>query len=131
MVDSSSVSGNSIAAAAVELLPRVIAVNGAQTSVGLPKAYLDALENSPPTVGKFLGVRRGTSLLVGMIIDVAVAPPATNREHGFHATARLDLLGEITMVDAPSARFQRGVTNYPAIGDPATLMSTREARLIY
>jgi len=52
---------------AVETLPRVIAVTGAQTEIGLPKAYLDELEAMPPTVGKFLAIRRGGSLLIGMI----------------------------------------------------------------
>src|SRR5947209_3259888 len=80
---------------AAEELPRVIAVNGAQTEVGLPKAYLDALESTPPTVGKFLSIRRGASLLIGMVIDVAIALPSAARDHGFHATAHLDLLGEI------------------------------------
>ena len=40
---------------AAENLPRVLSVNGAQTSVGLTKSYLDHLEDLPPTVGRFLG----------------------------------------------------------------------------
>ena len=78
--------------AAMEPLPRVIAVNGAQTEVGLPKAYLDRLEATPPTVGRFLGIRRAGSLLIGMIVEVGIASPGAARDHGFHATAQLDLL---------------------------------------
>src|SRR5215472_1790661 len=85
---------------AAEMLPRVIAVTGAQTEIGLPKAYLDKLETMPPTVGKFLAIRRGGSILIGMIVDVAIAPAAAAREHGFHATAHLDLLGEIAAADS-------------------------------
>src|ERR1700737_3335529 len=81
-----------------EPFPRVIAVNGAQTEIGLPKSYLDKLESMPPTVGKFLGIRRGSSLLIGMIVDVAIAAPSAARDYGFHATAHLDLLGEISEV---------------------------------
>src|SRR6202049_1636998 len=103
----------------------------AKTAVGLPKTYLDKLESMPPTVGKFLGVRRGGSLLIGMIVDVAIAAPSAARDYGFHATAHLDLLGESSDVATGSARFQRGVTNYPAIGDPATMMTRREAELVY
>jgi uncharacterized protein len=114
-----------------EPLPRVIAVTGAQTEIGLPKSYLDKLESMPPTVGKFLGIRRGGSLLIGMIVDVAIAAPSAARDYGFHATAHLDLLGEISDVATGSARFQRGVTNYPAIGDPAAMMTSREAELVY
>src|SRR5437868_2200934 len=46
--------------------PRVISVHGATTQVGLTAKYLKHLEDSPPTVGKFLGIRRGKSLLIGM-----------------------------------------------------------------
>ena len=111
--------------------PRVLSVHGATTQVGLTAKYLKFLEDSPPTVGKFLGVRRGKSLLIGMITEVTIEMPAAGREQGYHATARLDLLGEITNSDSGQARFQRGVTNYPAIGDPAALMTSRELRLIY
>jgi len=115
----------------MEPLPRVIAVNGAQTEVGLPKAYLDRLEATPPTVGRFLGIRRAGSLLIGMIVEVGIASPGAARDHGFHATAQLDLLGEIAAVESAHARFQRGVTNYPAIGDPAAVMTSREVGLVY
>ena len=111
--------------------PRVLSVHGATTQVGLTAQYLKHLEDSPPTVGKFLGIRRGKSLLIGMITEVTIEMPAAGREQGYHATARLDLLGEILDADSGQARFQRGVTNYPAIGDPAALMTSRELRLIY
>jgi DNA helicase HerA-like ATPase len=131
MLDDTALSNEYRLDQVVEPLPRVIGVNGAQTEVGLPKAYLDKLEAMPPTVGKFLGIRRASSLLIGMIVDVAIAPPAASRDQGFHATAHLDLLGEIASVESPRARFQRGVTNYPAIGDPALMMTSREAALVY
>jgi len=116
---------------AAEKLPRVLSVNGAQTSVGLTKSYLDHLEDLPPTVGRFLGVRRGTSLLIGMISEVSMERPSVARDSGFYAIARLDLVGEIKNVTTVDARFQRGVTNYPAIDDPALLMTSRELSLIY
>ena len=111
--------------------PRVLSVHGATTQVGLTAKYLKHLEDSPPTVGKFLGVRRGRSMLIGMITEVTIEMPAAGREQGYHATARLDLLGEIVDVETGNARFMRGVTNYPAIGDPAALMTSRELRLVY
>ncbi|MBN8995656.1 MAG: DUF87 domain-containing protein [Rhizobiales bacterium] len=116
---------------AAELLPRVLSVNGAQTSVGLTKSYLDHLEDLPPTVGRFLGVRRGTSLLIGMISEVSMERPSVTRDTGFYAVAKLDLLGEIKDISTAGARFHRGVTNYPAIDDPALLMTSRELGLIY
>ncbi|HZP18870.1 MAG TPA: DUF87 domain-containing protein [Bauldia sp.] len=111
--------------------PRVVAVQGATTQVGLTREYLKHLEDSPPTVGKFLGVRRSTSLLIGMLTEVAIKSPSDGGDPAYHAVATLDLLGEIHNSGADNARFQRGVTNYPAIGDPAELMTGRELRLIY
>ena len=53
------------------------------------------------------------------------------REQGFRATARLDMMGEIKQRDDGTHYFQRGVTDYPAIGDPAALITRDELRLIY
>ena len=55
--------------------PRVLSVHGATTQVGLTAQYLKHLEDSPPTVGKFLGIRRGKSLLIGMITEVTIEMP--------------------------------------------------------
>jgi len=43
----------------------------------------------------------------------------------------MDLVGEIKASAAGAAYFQRGITEYPMIGEPAMLMSDRELRLIY
>ena len=40
-------------------------------------------------------------------------------------------MGEIKQRDDGKAYFQRGVTDYPAIGDPAALITRDELRLIY
>ena len=49
----------------------------------------------------------------------------------FRKVARLDLIGEIQAGDSGAPRFQRGVTEYPNIGDGALLLSERELRLVY
>jgi len=58
--------------------------------------------------------------------------PVLAREFGYRASANVDLLGEIVGDDQPGgARFLRGVTKYPAIGDPAFLISRPELQKIY
>ena len=52
-------------------------------------------------------------------------------EHGLQAIAHLDLVGEIRENGTSLARFQRGVTRYPAIGDPVALIGARELRLVF
>ena len=46
------------------------------------------------------------------------------------ASASVDLLGEISAV-AQRPKFQRGVTNYPTIGDAVDLISNQELRTVY
>jgi DNA helicase HerA-like ATPase len=46
------------------------------------------------------------------------------------AVASVDLLGEILNA-ADKAKFQRGVTNYPTIGDSVDLITSQELRTIY
>jgi DNA helicase HerA-like ATPase len=110
---------------------RVLAVVGSQASVGLPLEVLRQLEDEAPTVGKFLGIKRGRSLLVGMVTEVSVQAAASGGRSGYQAIACVDLLGEIEGLDSAAARFHRGVSTYPAIGDPAMLIGTRELRIIY
>ena len=66
-----------------------------------------------------------------MITDVSVDMPATARDKGFCATAKLDLMGEIMRDARARRRFQRGVADYPAIGDSVAMMSNAELRVIY
>ena len=113
------------------LVGRVIAVRGSQASVGLPATTPQSPEEARATVGKFLGVRAGKSLLVGLIADVSLQGEPLLRDHDPVAVARLDLIGEIRDNETASQRFQRGVTTYPAIGDPVTIIGSRELRLIF
>jgi DNA helicase HerA-like ATPase len=109
-----------------ETLGRVLAVSGAQVTIGL-----NAVPSSQrATVGKFLGVISNSSVIVGVITQVTERP-AHEPDPTSRSTALLDLVGEIKANAAGVAHFQRGVTEYPIIGEPATLMGERELRLIF
>ncbi len=109
----------------------MLAVHGSQASVGLRSSGLSEPDDIRPTVGKLLGIQTKKTILIGVITDVSVQAMPIAREQGFHITADLDLLGEIQDSDTAKARFQRGVTVYPAIGDDATEITSRELRLVY
>ena len=121
----------SAAPQSAEQVGRVISVRGSQASVGLPPAAAHAPEEARATVGKFLGVRAGKSLLVGLIADVSLRTEPLLRNQEQVAVAQVDLIGEIRDNETASAFFQRGVTNYPAIGDAASIIGSRELRLIF
>jgi len=114
-----------------ELAGRVISVRGSQASISLPPAGVHAPEHERATVGKFLGVRAGKSLLVGLIADVSLRTEPLLRNQEQAAVAQVDLIGEIRDNETASANFQRGVTSYPAIGDAASMIGSRELRLIF
>ena len=112
-------------------LGQVISIRGSQASVGLPPMSAQTPEEARATVGKFLGVQAGKSLLVGLIADVTLRAEPMLHDHDNVAVARLDLIGEIRDCDTVNARFERGVSCYPAIGDPVILIGSRELRLIF
>jgi DNA helicase HerA-like ATPase len=114
-----------------ELLGHVISVHGSQANVGLSRAAPHGPEETRATVGKFLGVRAGKSLLIGLITDVSLQPNPVLRDSDHVAVAQLELIGEIDDRETASAQFQRGVTTYPAMGDVATFIGARELRLIF
>ena len=111
-----------------QVIGRLVAVSGAQVTVGLSHGSSPA-DAQNATVGKFLGIVSSNSLIIGMITDISERPPKDQEAH-CRSTARMDLVGEIKIVNGLQ-RFQRGITEYPAIGEPATLMSVQELRLIF
>ncbi len=108
---------------------RVVGVTGSQATV-----ELSARSNGgeQPTVGKFMGMVTAKALIIGLVTDIgeqAMAAPAGGSS--YRKVARLDLIGEIRSGEGGAAHFQRGVMEYPNIGDGALQLTARELRLVY
>jgi uncharacterized protein len=88
----------------------VISVRGSLARVGLLAESQMPVSEVRATVGRFVSIRCASSVIVAMIT--------------------VDLLGEILNA-ADKAKFQRGVTNYPTIGDSVDLITSQELRTIY
>nr|WP_249803950.1 MULTISPECIES: ATP-binding protein [unclassified Bradyrhizobium] len=80
------------------------------------------------TVGRFVSIRCASSVIVAMITEVSCENLSST--DNLIAIASVDLLGEILNA-AGKAKFQRGVTNYPTIGDSVDLITSQELRTIY
>lgn len=80
------------------------------------------------TVGRFVSIRCASSVIVAMITEVSCENLSSNDD--LIAIASVDLLGEILNATG-KAKFQRGVTNYPTIGDSVDLITSQELRTIY
>src|SRR6266576_3955038 len=102
-------------------------MRGSLARVGLLAVSQMATSEVRATVGRFISIRCATSTIVAMITDVSCEdlPSSDN----YIASAGVDLLGEILGGERP--KFQRGVTNYPTIGDTVELISNQELRTVY
>src|SRR5204863_8732323 len=102
----------SSALASGQAIGQVVAVRGSKASVGrVAPLQRDGVR---ATVGKFLGISAGRTLLVGVITNVLVSEGAgATAERAWHSTADVDFVGEIKQ-SAASPQFQRGVSAYPA-----------------
>jgi DNA helicase HerA-like ATPase len=117
--------------AAKEPLGRVLAVTGTEATVRLDvMGRADAPDAVQVTVGKFLGIRVGTAMLVGVVTKISSPALRPGETKADHASGTVDLLGEIKR-DERGLFFNRGITEYPLIGDPVDLMQHDELRLIY
>jgi uncharacterized protein len=106
----------------------VILVRGSLARVGMLANGKMGLSEVRATVGRFVSIRCGTSVIVAMITEVSCEDLPTS--DNFIASASVDLLGEI-LGTSDRQKFQRGVTNYPTIGDAVELINSQELRTIY
>src|SRR5215831_2205901 len=113
--------------ATVTSFGRVISVRGSLARVGLMATSRPSLSEIRATVGRFVSIRCATSTIVAMITDATCEDLPSSDQ--YVATAGVDLLGEISGGDRP--KFQRGVTNYPTIGDAVELINNQELRTVY
>jgi DNA helicase HerA-like ATPase len=95
--------------------------------VGLLATSQTTVSEIRATVGRFVSIRCSTSTIVAMITDATCEDLPTS--DNYVASAGVDLLGEISGDGHP--KFQRGVTNYPTIGDAVELISNQELRTVY
>jgi DNA helicase HerA-like ATPase len=117
--------------AAGEPFGHVHSVNGSYVSVELVGANPHSLDGAGLTVGKFVKIAVGKALLVGVITDISAQTSTPVRDRSHRGTARVDLVGEISDRGTPPARFRRGVTDYPTIGDPVAPLNNSEMRIIF
>ena len=108
---------------------RVISVRGSIARLGLLPTGPTSPSDVRATVGRFVSIRcAATSTIIAMITEVSCENLPTSDT--YIATASVDLLGEI--LGGPERRkFQRGVTNYPTIGDDAELITPEDLRTVY
>ena len=106
----------------------ITSVRGADVSLDLPPSRDASLPRA--TVGSFVGILAGPTIVVGSLSKLAARTSQASSGRELWATGDLDLLGEIVR-DGGVARFRRGVTEYPAIGDAVELLGRSELELVF
>ncbi len=117
----------SIAQKSREPLGRVTAINGSQATITVETGV--SIDAAQVTVGRFMGILSGDAIVIGLVTEV-IEQQTFPEPAIYRSVARIDLIGEIRTAAAHS-QFQRGVANYPSLGNPAVLVDERELRLIY
>jgi DNA helicase HerA-like ATPase len=117
--------------ATAEPLGRIIAVSGSTATMGVLPAGIDPEADPRATVSKFVMIHCGHAQLVGVVTEISLHLPQFAKELGYRAIAVMDLMGEIRSDETGEAGFWRGVSQYPAIGDLTTLLTSDEFRYIY
>jgi DNA helicase HerA-like ATPase len=108
---------------------RVISVRGSIARLGLMATGQIGPSDVRATVGRFVSIRcAATSTIIAMITEVSCENLPTSDI--YIATASVDLLGEI-LGGPERPKFQRGVTNYPTIGDSVELITHQDLRTVY
>jgi uncharacterized protein len=110
---------------------RVLSVRGSRAVIGVADAEWSEPAQSRMRVGGFVGIRTIDGLVVGVVTDTSVQSSAMAREHGFTIELVVDLMGEIRASRSEDARFSRGLTGYPAIGDHASPLTQDSLRAIF
>ena len=107
-----------------KLVGQVVSVSGSQASIELDTS-VGAVPSGDVriTVGKFLAIRTMGSSVVSVITNV----DGGGQKAKGQLTARVDLLGELKEGKGRSVRFQRGITDYPIIGDAGRAARQRRA----
>src|SRR5947209_5314177 len=108
---------------------RVISVRGSLARVGLLAGSQMGLSEVRATVGRFVSIRCANSTIVAMITEVSCEGALPDSDT-YIASASADLLGEI-LGGPDRPKFQRGVTNYPTIGDAVDLITNQDLRTVY
>jgi uncharacterized protein len=109
-------------------LGRVTAINGAQATIVIETGVATGGDAAQVTVGRFMGIVNGDAVVIGLVTEVSEQQTSTQPAL-YRSVARLDLIGELH--GSSGTQFQRGVANYPTIGDAAVLVDERELRMIY
>jgi uncharacterized protein len=110
----------------------VVSVSGSRAGVRLyGKRQVAENDDKRVAVGKLIAVRTPISLVVAVVAGLSGVEGESEGLERSDFSADLDLLGEIMLYGTDEAYFQRGVSEYPSIGDKVLALSSADLALIH
>ncbi|MFA7306604.1 MAG: DUF87 domain-containing protein [Hyphomicrobium sp.] len=113
---------------------RIVSVNGSKAIVLLDSgsdARSRALKNGPD-MGTLIAIETSSALVLAIVSALSVPVPSQREGDGEVWIAEIGLVGELVKsLDGKPLKFNRGVTNYPALGDRARLASKLELQCAF
>ena len=114
---------------------RIVSVNGSKAIVLLDSGA-DARSRAPlkdgPDMGTLIAIETSSALVLAIVSALSVPVPSQREGDGEVWIAEIGLVGELVKsMDGKPLKFNRGVTNYPALGDRARLASKYELQCAF
>ncbi|MHA1548391.1 MAG: ATP-binding protein [Alphaproteobacteria bacterium] len=111
-------------------LGRITSVNGSAATALLARPNATDRQDAL-TVGHLVGICDVNSLVVGAIVRMSTAQATPHGETGDQLEAQIDFMGEVRNYNQADAFFQRGVSNYPSIGNPVVRLTNADISVVH
>lgn len=120
---------------ATETKPRVgtvISITGSHALVMLDEDRPGDDRNARPQLGAIMSVDAGASIVLGLVSAMSVPAPSLDGAASVVRIIEIELIGEFTKptINAP-ARFRRGVSSYPTLGDEVHVATRDELTALF
>jgi uncharacterized protein len=113
-------------------LGQLTGLTGSGATARLYKATEKATEeDARMTIGRLVGVRFDTSLIVAVVVRMSVSPAPGGTEDFGSLAAEIDFMGEIKDYDTDQPAFQRGISSYPTIGNEVSRLRHGDIAVIH
>lgn len=110
----------------------VISVTGSHALVMLDGSRADQDRRHRPQLGAIMSVDAGASIVLGLVSAMSVPAPSLDSAGGDMRIVELELIGEFTKPTAKTpARFRRGVSTYPTLGDEVHVATRDELAALF
>ncbi|MEQ1930422.1 MAG: DUF87 domain-containing protein [Parvularculaceae bacterium] len=119
----------------VEKKPRVgsvISVTGSHALIMLDPTRADEDRSHRPQLGAIMSIDSGLTVVLGLVSAMSVPAPSGEGGGAEIRIVELELIGEFTKATQKTpARFRRGVSAYPTLGDEAHVATRDELAALF